>query len=150
MTEEVVEYKAKGELKFVRLRSIPDDIIGYVSYKEGYIVVELPLRIEIDTLFDEGRQILAMQEYLPQSVISLKEVEFYHEEVLFVTPVREEFVEQYEYVADFFYNNEHKLKDIVKKKTKGKGSSKEEMTETAEKVVSILEALQSKKDKPVH
>ena len=152
MTEEVVEYNArpKGELKFVRLRSIPDDIIGYVSYKEGYIVVELPLRIEIDTLFDEGRQILAMQEYLPQSVISLKEVEFYHEEVLFVTPVREEFVEQYEYVADFFYNNEHKLKDVVKKKTKGKSASKEEMTETAEKVVSILEALQSKKDKPVH
>ena len=150
MTEEVVQYKPRGELKFVRLRSIPDDIIGYVSYKEGYIVIELPLRIEIDTLFDEGRQILAMQEYLPQSVISLKEVEFYHEEVLFVTPVREEFVEQYEYVADFFYNNEHKLKDIVKKKTKGKGVSKEEMTETAEKVVSILEALQSKKDKPVH
>ena len=76
MTEEVVQYKPRGELKFVRLRTIPDDIIGYVTYKEGYIVVEMPLRIEIETLFDEGRQILAMQEYLPQAVVSIKEVNF--------------------------------------------------------------------------
>jgi len=146
MSEDPVEYKPRGELKFVRLRTIPDDIIGYVTYKEGYIVVELPLRIEIETLFDEGRQILAMQEYLPQSVISIKEVDFDHEEVLFATPVREEFVEQYEYVADFFYNNEHKLKDISKKKTKSADTTQE----SVDKVVSILEALQSKKDKPVH
>ena len=145
MTEEVVQYKPRGELKFVRLRTIPDDIIGYVTYKEGYIVVELPLRIEVETLFDEGRQILAMQEYLPQAVVSIKEVDFNHEEVLFATPVRAEFVEQYEYVADFFYNNDHKIKDIAKKNNKPK-----EIAETAEKVVSILEALQSKKDKPVH
>jgi len=148
MSEDIVEYnKFKGELKFVRLRSIPDDIIGYVTYKEDCILVEQPLRIEIETLFDEGRQILAMQEYLPQSVISIKEVEFYNEEVLFVTPVREEFVEQYEYVADFFYNNEHKLKEPVKKKTK---ISTEDFKETTEKVVSILEAMANKKDKPVH
>lgn len=146
MSEEPVQYKPRGELKFVRLRSIPEDIIGYVSYKEGCIVVELPLKIEIDTLFDEGRQILAMQEYLPQSVIDIKEVEFYHEEVLFVTPVKPDFVEQYEYVADFFYNNTTKLKTPEKKKTKGLDTTQE----SVDKVVSILEALQSKKDKPVH
>ncbi len=147
MTEEVVQYKPRGELKFVRLRTIPDDIIGYVTYKEGYIVVELPLRIEIETLFDEGRQILAMQEYLPQAVVSIKEVDFNNEEVLFATPVNPDFVEQYEYVADFFYNNDHKLKEPKKKRTTVKT---EELSETAEKVVSILEALQSKKDKPIH
>ena len=146
MTEEVVEYKPKGELKFVRLRTIPDDIIGYVTYREDYIVIERPLRIEIDTLFDEGRQILAMQEYLPQSVIEMKEVEFYSEEVLFATPVKEDFIEQYEYVADFFYNNVTKLKTPEKKKTKGLETTQENV----DKVVSILEALQSKKDKPVH
>jgi len=146
MSEDVVEYKSRGELKFVRLRSIPEDIIGYVTYREGYIIIEQPLKIEIDTLFDEGRQILAMQEYLPQSVISIKEVEFYSEEVLFATPVNADFVEQYEYVADFFYNNQHKLKDPIKKRTK----ASEEVTETAQKVVSILEAMANKKDKPVH
>jgi hypothetical protein len=145
MTEEVVEYKPKGELKFVRLRTLPDDIIGYVTYKEGYIVVELPLRIEIETLFDEGRQILAMQEYLPQSVISIKEVDIDNADVLFATPVNAEFVEQYEYVADFFYNNEHNLKNPQKKKARAK-----KVEDLQENVVSILEALQSKKDKPVH
>lgn len=147
MSEDPVQYKPNGELRFVRLRSIPDDIVGYVTYKEGFIVIEMPLRIEIETLFDEGRQILAMQEYLPQAVVSIKEVEFFIEEVLFATPVNPEFVEQYEYVADFFYNNQHKLKEPQKKRTMVK---KEELSETAEKVVSILEALQSKKDKPIH
>jgi len=146
MSEDPVEYKPRGELKFVRLRTIPDDIIGYVTYKEECIVIEQPLRIEIETMFDEGRQILAMQEYLPQSVIEIKEVEFYNEEVLFVTPIKAEFVEQYEYVADFFYNNVTHLKTPEKKRTK----KPEEISETTEKVVSILEALQSKKDKPIH
>jgi hypothetical protein len=117
-----------------------------VTYKEECIVIETPLRIEIETLFDEGRQILAMQEYLPQSVITIKEVEFYNEEVLFVTPVKEDFIEQYEYVADFFYNNETKLKSPEKKKAKGVDTTQE----SVDKVVSIMEALQSKKDKPVH
>ena len=148
MSEDPVEYKPRGELKFVRLRSIPDDIIGYVTYKQDYVTVELPLRIEIETLFDEGRQILAMQEYLPQSVIEIKEVDFSTDEVLFATPVRAEFVEQYEYVADFFYNNQSKLKEPIKKKTKGEPVA--ETAETVNKVVSILEAMASKKDKPIH
>jgi hypothetical protein len=146
MSEDRVEYKPRGELKFVRLRYMADDIIGYVTYNQDYITVELPLRIEIDTLFDEGRQILAMQEYLPQSVIELKQIDFNNDEVLFATPVRADFVEQYEYVADFFYNNESKLKEPIKKKTKKLDGN----PETVEKVVSILEAMANKKDKPVH
>jgi len=148
MSEEPVEYKARGELRFVRLRTIPDDVIGYVTYKEGYITIELPLRIEIETLFDEGRQILAMQEYLPQAVVEIKEVDFDDDEVLFATPVRADFVEQYEYVADFFYNNESKLKEPIKKKTKSEDLT--EGSETVKKVVSILEAMANKKDKPIH
>lgn len=145
MTEEVVQYKPRGELKFVRLRSLPDDLIGYVSYKEECIVIELPLRIEIDTIFEEGRQILSLQEYLPQSVIELREIEIYNEEILFVTPVRQEFIEQYEHVSNFFYNNDHLIKDSKKSK-----QSKEKRLETTEKVISIIEALQAKKDKPIH
>lgn len=134
------------ELKFVRLKSMPDDLIGYVTYKEECIVIETPLRIEIDTDFEEGRQVLAMQEYLPQSVIDLREIEILMSDILFVTPVRPEFFEQYEYVADFFYNNEHKMKTPEKKRTKLLESTQE----SVDKVVSILEAIQSKKDKPVH
>ena len=145
MSEDIQEYnKDRGELRFVRLRSMPDDLIGYVTYRDEYIIIETPLRIEIETIFEEGRQILAMQEYLPQSVIEMREVEFYTEEVLFTSPVRKEFYEQYEYVSDFFYNNTHNLTNNKKKK------SKKEAQEMQDKVVSILEALASKKDKPVH
>ncbi len=150
MSEDVPEYKKPpaGELKFVRLRNYPDDLIGYVTYKEECIVIETPLRIEIETLFDEGRQILAMQEYLPQSVLEIKEIEIPMADVLFASPVRAEFYEQYEYVSDFFYNNVHNLKNPQKKKTKGK--KVEDIEDMKENVVSILEAL-SKKDKgPVH
>jgi len=132
------------ELKFVRLRTTLDDLIGYVTYKPECIVIETPLRIEVETIFDEGRQILCMQEYLPQTVINLREIEIPTSDIMFVTPVREEFIEQYEYVRDFFYNNEAKIKNPLAPK-------KVDITpETAEKVVSIFEALASKKDKPVH
>jgi acyl CoA:acetate/3-ketoacid CoA transferase len=132
------------ELKFVRLRTTLDDLVGYVTYKPECIVIETPLRIDVETIFDEGRQILCMQEYLPQTVIELKEVEIPTSDIMFVTPVREQFIEQYEYVRDFFYNNETKIRSpLAQKKT-------EELPETAEKVVSIFEALASKKDKPIH
>lgn len=133
------------ELKFVRLRYLPDDLVGYVTYMEECIVIEFPLRVEIDTYFDEGRQILSMQEYLPQTIIGIKEIEFSLNDILLVSPVKPEFVEQYEYVRDFFYNNESTIK-----KPKTKTSPSEQSEEKLEKVVSILEAMQAKKDKPVH
>jgi len=134
------------QLRFVRFKSIPEDLIGFVTYKEEYIVIEMPLKIEVETIFDEGRQILGMQEYLPQSIIELREVEFPLEDIMFCTPVRPEFHEQYEYVSDFFYNNTTKFQDNLKKRQQ----KVKEQVESVENVVSILEALKSKKDKPVH
>jgi hypothetical protein len=131
------------DLRFVRLRNTVEDLIGYVTYKEGYVTIEHPLRVEIETLFDEGRQILAMQEYLPQSIVVIKEIDILSEEIMFVTQIREDFVEQYEYVADFFYNNTTTLRDASGKKKKKKDGD-------SDNVVSLMEALINKKDKPVH
>lgn len=144
MSEDPVEYKPSGELRFVRLRSIPDDLIGYVSFRDEYIVIENPLKIEVETYFEEGRQVLALQEYLPQTVIELKQVEFYSDEVLFTHPVKQEFIEQYESVSHFFYGEQ--LRKISQKEK----TEKTTILEQTEKVVSILEALQAKKDKPIH
>jgi len=148
MSEPTKEYnKDYSNLKFVRLRgSYPEDLIGMVTYKEECIVIQNPLRIEMETIFEEGRQVLSMQEYLPQSIVELKEVEIPMSDVLFVTPVRAEFFDQYDYVCEFFYTNEDERKAKAK-------AQKDSVTETAgkmEKVVSILEAMQAKKDKPVH
>ena len=129
------------ELRFVRLKNNFEDLVGYVTYKDECLVIETPLRIDIETIFDEGRQILSMQEYLPQSVIEIKEIEIPMSEVMFATPVRKDFYEQYEYVSDFFYNNQANFKEPKKKRTKA------DIKQMEENVVSIIEALASKKDK---
>jgi hypothetical protein len=136
------------ELRFIRFRSIPEDIIGYVTHKDECIVIEMPLRVDVETIFEENRQLLLMNEYLPQSILDIQEIEFYNDEVLLIAPVKQEFVEQYEYVADFFYSNKHKLSIPQKKESNSKNTA--QMDEKVEKVVSILEAMHAKKDKPVH
>jgi hypothetical protein len=90
-----------------------------------------------------------MQEYLPQSVIEIREIEIPMADVLFASPVRPEFYEQYEYVSDFFYNNTHNLNKPQKKKTKSKKVDND-MREIQENVVSILEALAKKDKGPMH
>jgi len=137
----------KPELKFVRTRSTFDDLIGYVTYGNEFLTIERPLRIEVETIFDEGRQILSLQEYLPQSVIELQEVEIKLDDVVFVTPVRKEFHEQYEQISEFFYNNVAKIRSPGSEMDE---EQKQEVLEKTRKVVSILEAMANKKDKPVH
>ena len=139
------------ELKFVRLRSIPDDIVGYVSYRDDLIIIETPLRVDIETDFREHRQMLSMNEYLPQSIIDIQEVEFFVEDILLIASVKPEFAEHYEFVADFFYTKKHKIKTphTTKKKSKSK-KVEDPSSENERNVISILDALASKKDKPVH
>jgi hypothetical protein len=129
-------------LKFVRLRGFDEDIIGYVTETSNSTInVDMPLRVMVETIFDEGRQVLSMQEYLPQSIVDKRSVDLNMTDVHFVAAVKADFFEQYEYVRDFFYNNEPVVD--AKKKERVDGAAKE-------KVVSIFDALASKKDKPVH
>jgi hypothetical protein len=145
MTESTKESENYDNLKFVRLRgSCPDDIIGFVTYKQECIVIYKPLIISVETFFEEGRQIVSMQEYLPQNIVSIKEVEIPSADILFVTPINKDFVEQYDYACQYFYTDE------TATKKKNKKDSLEETSGKIEKVVSILEAMQAKKDKPVH
>jgi hypothetical protein len=145
MTESTKESENYDNLKFVRLRgSCPDDIIGFVTYKQECIVIYKPLIISVETFFEESRQIVSMQEYLPQNIVNIKEVEIPSEDILFVTPINKDFVEQYDYACQYFYTDEASVKK------KNKKESLEEASGKIEKVVSILEAMQAKKDKPVH
>ena len=146
MSEPTIEYgKEYDNLKFVRLRgSCPDDIIGFVTYKEECVVIYKPLIISVETFFEEARQIVSMQEYLPQNIVSIKEVEIPSEDILFVTPINKDFVEQYDYACQYFYTDE------TSTKKKNKKESLQETADKIEKVVSILDAMQAKKDKPVH
>lgn len=135
------------EIKFVRLRNTMEDLVGYVTHYDEYIVIERPLIIDIETYMEDNKQILSLQEYLPQAVINIQEIEIPTDDIAFTTSVKEEFIEQYEYISNFFYDVEKRGKSSV---IKNKEEIKESVTDTAQKVVSILEALQSKKDKPIH
>jgi hypothetical protein len=138
------------ELRFIRFRSIPEDIVGYVSYRDDLIIIETPLRVDIETDFREHRQMLSMNEYLPQSIIDIQEVEFFVEDILLIASVKPEFAEHYEFVADFFYTKKHKIKTPNKTKKKSKLKKGEESSSEERNVISILDALANKKDKPVH
>ena len=85
--------------------------------------------------------LFVVQVFVASLMVALAGRLFY--DVMFTTPVKKDFVEQYEHIADFFYNVQARGKSSIVK-------PKEELSDTAQKVVSILEALQSKKDKPVH
>lgn len=143
----------EGVLRFIRLKNGYEDLVGYVTNNgDGYVKIFCPLRVEIETLFEEGRQILSLQEYLPQSIIEIKEIKIPTTDIMFFAPVKYEFYEQYEHVCDFFYKNSNKLSQQPKRPTtKNKEPIEQtEVEEQTQKVVSILEALASKKDKPIH
>lgn len=129
------------QLLLIRFKNNPDDIVGLVTKHQKHITVEDPLIVYVETLFEEGRQILSIREYLPQTIVSIREVDFDAKEILFTTPVRDEFKDQYEQVAKFFYEEQVIAMEKPKKKKSGIDS---------ENVVSLIEAIRDKKGKPVH
>ena len=151
MTEET----QKQNVQFIRFKDgTKDDLIGIVEdppqrpmLKKGveYIILHKPISVFVETIPEEGRQFIAMHEDLPQSIIDIKEVMIENSKIDFMAPVREEFAEQYLQVSEFYYNNKSTIKNPL-----SKIPTQEETEQAVQKVVSILDALSSKKDKPVH
>jgi hypothetical protein len=133
---------------FIRMKNSLEDLVAYVreETETQKVVVRRPLRVEVETIFEDNRQIMMMFEYLPQSVVAIDEVELDKSDIQFITPVRAEFQDQYDYVSKFFYERKSVLKSVIP--TDG-DASKEQASDVAQKVVSILEAM-NKKDKPIH
>jgi hypothetical protein len=154
MSEETPTYShPKGELRFVRLKNTFEDLVGYVMSKDGYLTIYQPLKVEIETLFNEGRQILSMQEYLPQSIIDIREINILSSDVMFIAPVKWDFYDQYKQVSDFFYGNDYLIKEKTTKHGKQKTKPKvneENQQEQQENVISLLDALAKKEKGPVH
>lgn len=132
------------ELKMVRLKFTQEDLVGLVTFHQEYITIERPLAFQVDTDYEEGKQILTIREYLPQSVISLKEVDFNNSEILFTSPVRKEFKEQYDDMAEFFYEKQPSMMEKNKEKREILNSRDND------KIVSLIEAMRDKKNKPIH
>lgn len=124
-------------LKFIRLANGDDVVANIDEETDTTITISNPLVVEVETFIDEGKQLLFMKEYLPQSIVAQKHITIDKEMLLSPPmPIVESFIEQYTSASDYFYNP--KEKKAEKRQTKG------------EKVVSLLEAMVEKKDKPVH
>lgn len=128
-----------NNIKFIRL-STGEEVVAEITEVEGKLNLKYPLIVEVETFMEEGRQLLYMKEYLPQSVVSVKEVAIPADIVLLSVPVSDDFLEQYNQATEFFYNLEDKPAIKHKKVTRD---------DTA-KVVSLFEAMLEKKDKPTH
>lgn len=127
------------DLMFIRMRN-DDDIVGYVTeITESSITIQQPLFVGIETLYEEGKQIIALREYIPQSIVDLKEVKIPTNEIIFMEPTRSEFADEYHEVAEMFYESAPKIKST--KKRKGADGNN---------VINMLDALTDKKDKTTH
>ena len=126
-------------IKFLRLAT-GEEVVAEITEAEESVHLRYPLIVEVETFMEEGRQLLYMKEYLPQSVVGVKEVSISKEIVILTVPISEEFYEQYEQATEYFYNPDTKKPSKKKAKT----------TEETSKVVSLFEAMIEKKDKPVH
>ena len=142
------------EVEFVRFKHPYEDLAGFVIITGNKLIIDFPLIVELESDYEEGRQAMFLKEFLPQGIISKTTIEFPLKDILFHEPVREEFLEHYEEAKEFFFFEQLQAKKTVKLK---KGSAvvdqdhfDEETTERVKNVVSILEALRDKKDKPVH
>ena len=152
MSEEDTKNPPIPEVEYVRFKQPYEDLAGFVIIKDDKLIIDFPLVVELESNYDEGRQALFLKEFLPQSIISKTSIEYPLSEVLFHEPVKEEFLEHYEEAKEFFFfeqlNEERKV--TVRKGYQEAEHFDEETTERVNKVVSILEALRDKKDKPVH
>lgn len=155
MTEEI----QNPEIEFIRFKQPYEDLAGYVTIKGEKILIEFPLIVELENIYEEGRQALYMREFLPQQIISTTSIEYSLDEILFHVPVKQEFADHYEQAKEFFFFEqiEHEKKVTIKKGTgyseAGSDSteeatlSEEEILNRVQKVVSFLDAMKNKKDK---
>lgn len=130
------------EIKFLKLRN-GEDLVAKVTADGDTLVLKRPVAIMIENIYEEGRQLLNVREWLPPTVVLSDTATIPSCEVIATLEINPEFVEQYEEICEMFFDN----KPVIKKKTKAKSLSSDD------KVVSILEALtgmNEKKDKPIH
>jgi hypothetical protein len=128
------------EIKFLKLRN-GEDLVASVVIENESITLTRPVCIMVENMYEEGRQILNVREWLPPSVVTSESITIDRSEIIATLDISEDFLEQYKDICEMFFDN----KPVVKKKAK--------RVTSGEKVVSIMEALEGmveKKDKPIH
>lgn len=128
-------------IKYIRLQN-SDEILAYTEETAKEYVLTRPMLLFIVNYYEDGKQLLNFREYIPPTIVDEQTIRIPKKDVVFCSPVKEEFREQFIEMNDYFFETTPKVK--TKTKLDEAGSSKKE------KIVSIVEALMDKKGKPVH
>ena len=131
-----------SNIRLVHFYSGEDVVAEFTDNGNDTITLNKPLYVEVETFIDEGRQMLYIKEMLPQAITKASQVTIPVDSALYIVEISEDFLEQYNSACDFFYETT----SVVNRKSKNKPKSEH----TESKVVSILEAMLEKKDKPTH
>jgi len=129
-------------IRYIRLKN-SDEIIAYVHESKTKYICSRPVLLFVVNMFEDGKQLLNSREYLPPTIVQDQVVSFDKKDVVFCGTVLESFKSEYIEMSDYFFNL-----DLIQSKTSVKKPTGEDSKK--DKVVSIVEALIDKKNKPVH
>ena len=131
------------EIKFVKLRN-GEDLVAFITVGKSTTLIRRPVCVMVENIFEEGRQLLNIREWLPPTIVKGDSTTISSSEIIAVLDVSEEFIPQYHEICEMFFDTVPVIKN---KRLKGVKASDDN------KVVSIVEALAGmadKKDKPIH
>jgi hypothetical protein len=121
------------EVQYIRLRE-GSDVIAQCEDLGDRLVLTKPMRVYIETIIEEARQTVILDEFLPQRMVEIKSIEILKQDILFNTPLNKGFLQDYETVSCACY-------DEVEEKPKAKGK-KIQSSGTDDKIISLLEAIE--------
>lgn len=134
--EKIVLIRFKGDMNLEDITCvIKNDIKNDIN---DDIEIFYPLITILENVIEEGRQILLLYEFLPQSIVTRKSIIIKKSDTMFIETVKEEFSNQFIIACDFFYGTEYH-------KTKETSPPRHE----SNNVISILDSLKDK-DNKVH
>lgn len=128
------------EVQYIRLRN-GDDIIASVEDIGNFLVLTNPMRVFIETILEEARQTVILDEYLPQKMIEIKSVQVPKEDVMFNTALSKSFLQDYETISKACYDPEPELPKKKKEFSDSAGEANED------KIISLLETIEAMKSK---
>jgi len=138
--------KDDSVVEFIRLTNKFEDMAGYVTITEDILTIEFPLIVELETLYDQGKQALYMREVLPQQIVTETKITFPLKEVVFHLPVREDFLDHYIQAKEFFFYEQFhdEFEDDTENKPKRANDNKDE------NIISFPDIMNDRKNKPIH
>lgn len=128
----------KETIKYFRTVS-GEEIIAYTQEEGDNYILHKPVEMYIATYYEEGTQLMNFKEYIPPSVVKVDHITMPKDMIILCLETNDDFKQQYIDMCDTLYTVQ-----------RSKSKKKNESSGGEEKVLSLIEALLEKKNKPTH